>query len=96
MRFNSRSMTMPVLSAAQTRVFHAAYRRLAAIIARPALRIWFRLEPGDCLIMDNTGVLHASGPFRDTAQASATRHLQGCYADLDGLAGTVATLEACR
>lgn len=91
-RFNNRSMTMPVLSAAQTHAFHAAYRRFTAIIADPGLQIWFRLAPGDCLIMDNTRVLHARGPFTDTPQATATRHLQGCYADLDGLSSIVATL----
>jgi gamma-butyrobetaine dioxygenase len=95
-RFNNRSMTMPILSPAQTRVFHAAYRRFAAISARPAMQIWFRLEPGSCLIMDNTRLLHARGPFTDTAQTTGTRHLQGCYADLDGLSSTLATLEAAR
>jgi len=95
-RFNNRSVTMPILSQAQTRVFHTAYRRLAAIIARPALQIWFRLDPGDCLIMDNTRVQHARSAFADTAQATAARHLQGCYADLDGLISTLATIEAAR
>ncbi|WP_422326832.1 TauD/TfdA family dioxygenase, partial [Trebonia sp.] len=34
-----------------------------------------------CLIFDNTRVLHARTAFAATGE----RHLQGCYADLDGL-----------
>jgi gamma-butyrobetaine dioxygenase len=90
-RFNHRAMDMPLLSPIQTRVFHAAYRRFASIIARPTLQVWFRLEPGDCLIVDNTRILHARGPATDGGPVA--RHLQGCYADLDGLASTLTTLE---
>jgi len=48
-----------------------------------------RLAPGDCLIFDNTRILHARTAF---APAPPGRHLQGCYADLDGLASTLAVL----
>ena len=41
----------------------------------------FRLEPGDCVAFDNTRVLHARTGFA----ATGPRHLQGCYADLDGV-----------
>jgi alpha-ketoglutarate-dependent taurine dioxygenase len=44
--------------------------------------------PGDCLIFDNTRVLHARTAF----SVAGGRHLQGCYADLDGLASTLAVL----
>jgi len=50
-----------------------------------------RLAPGDCLIFDNTRVLHARTAF-GVAAGSPGRHLQGCYADLDGLASTLAVL----
>jgi gamma-butyrobetaine dioxygenase len=46
------------------------------------------LSPGDCLIFDNTRVLHARTAFAATGE----RHLQGCYADLDGLLSTLAVL----
>src|SRR5271169_5001573 len=49
------------------------------------------LMPGDCLVFDNTRVLHARTAFGMTA-GSPGRHLQGCYADLDGLASTLAVL----
>ena len=45
-----------------------------------------RLAPGDCLIFDNTRILHGRTGFTSTGD----RLLQGCYADLDGLASTVA------
>jgi len=95
-----------------------------------------RLVPGDCLIFDNTRVLHARTAFAapaapgdgapagvssadspaagdapaENARAEGTaaddvpgedmpgaapareRHLQGCYADIDGLLSTLAVL----
>ncbi|HXP57833.1 MAG TPA: TauD/TfdA family dioxygenase, partial [Streptosporangiaceae bacterium] len=47
-----------------------------------------RLSPGDCLVFDNTRVLHGRTGFTSTGD----RLLQGCYADLDGLASTLAVL----
>ncbi len=48
-----------------------------------------RLHPGDCLIFDNTRILHGRTAFTGAGQ----RLLQGCYADLDGLASSLAVLE---
>ena len=56
--------------------------------ARPELMLTFRLGPGDCLVFDNTRILHARTAFAATGR----RHLQGCYADLDGGASTLALL----
>ena len=58
------------------------------LLARPERQLNLRLTPGDCLIFDNTRVLHARTAFSVTGG----RHLQGCYADLDGLASTLAVL----
>ncbi len=90
-RFNHRAMAMPLLSAGSTKAFHAAYRRLAGIIGRQANQVWFPLHPGDCLILDNTRVLHARSAFTDAGRSP--RHLQGCYADLDALIRTLTALE---
>jgi gamma-butyrobetaine dioxygenase len=70
--------------------FYAAYRRWAALLARPERQLNLRLAPEDCLIFDNTRILHARTAFGRSA--SPGRHLQGCYADLDGLASTLAVL----
>ncbi|WP_422376018.1 2-trimethylaminoethylphosphonate dioxygenase [Roseibium sp.] len=91
-RFNNRS------SAAITDVpfekmetYYQAYRRLGEIIDDPAMEVSFRLEPGECFLVDNTRVLHARKAYSGTG----TRWLQGCYADKDGLLSTLAALQTC-
>jgi gamma-butyrobetaine dioxygenase len=93
-RFNGRSLAPVRLSAAQARAFYAAYRAFAERIADPEATVAARLSPGDCVIVDNTRILHGRTGFADGGGAGAAgrRHLQGCYADLDGLASTVAVL----
>ena len=77
---------------AEVTAFYAAYRRWAELLARPERQLSLRLAPGDCLIFDNTRVLHARTAFGRSG-GERRRHLQGCYADLDGLASTLALLE---
>jgi len=95
-RFNHRSM-QPLRqgregSAEQTAAFYAAYRAFAQMITRPDLMLRFRLCPGDCVIFDNTRILHARTGFAATGE----RRLQGCYADLDGVASALAVLRRGR
>ena len=87
-RFNNRSLGTLRLPEARTAAFYTAYRTFAALLLRPELRLDFRLGPGDCLVFDNTRLLHARTAF----ESSGGRHLQGCYADLDGLFSTLAEL----
>ncbi|WP_377273306.1 TauD/TfdA family dioxygenase [Peterkaempfera sp. SMS 1(5)a] len=87
-RFNNRSIGTLRLPAAELEAFYAAYRTFAELLLRPGLQLDFRLAPGDCVVFDNTRLLHARTAF----EQSGARHLQGCYADLDGLAGTLAVL----
>ena len=87
-RFNNRSAQPLRLPYADVVAFYAAYRRWAGLLAEPERQLNLRLAPGDCLIFDNTRILHARTAFSVTGG----RHLQGCYADLDGLASTVAVL----
>ena len=91
-RFNNRSARPLRLPYAEVTAFYAAYRRWAELLARPERQLNLRLAPGDCLVFDNTRVLHARTAFGMTA-GSPGRHLQGCYADLDGLASTLAVLK---
>ena len=88
-RFNNRSMGPLRGSYAGITAFYAAYRRWAELLAEPGRQLNLRLAPGDCLVFDNTRVLHARTAFSMSA-GSPGRHLQGCYADLDGLASTLA------
>ncbi len=91
-RFNHRSAEPLRLPYAEVTAFYAAYHRWAELLARPERQLTLRLAPGDCLVLDNTRVLHARTAFGMTA-GSPGRHLQGCYADLDGLASTLAVLK---
>jgi len=95
-RFNHRSM-QPLRpgrdrTVEETVAFYAAYRAFAEMVTRPDLMLTFRLAPGDCAVFDNTRILHARTGFAATGQ----RHLQGCYADLDGVASTMAVLRRKR
>ncbi|MEU8511362.1 phosphonate degradation HD-domain oxygenase [Kitasatospora sp. NPDC048722] len=87
-RFNNRSIGTLRGSREELDAFYAAYRRFAAVTLRPELQLTFRLDPGDCLVLDNTRLLHARTAFRQDGR----RHLQGCYADLDSLTSTLAVL----
>lgn len=88
-RFNNRSaaaITDVPFDAMAT--YYAAYRRLGEIIDDPEMEVVFRLEPGECFLVDNTRVLHARKGYSGTGM----RWLQGCYADRDGLHSTLAAL----
>ena len=87
-RFNNRSAQPLRRPYPDVVAFYAAYRRWARLLARPERQLNLRLAPGDCLVFDNTRIMHARTAFSVTGG----RHLQGCYADLDGLASTLAVL----
>jgi gamma-butyrobetaine dioxygenase len=95
-RFNGRSLTPVRLPAAQARAFYAAYRAFAERTADPEAMVTASLSPGDCVIVDNTRILHGRTGFTDGGGtgtgSTGRRHLQGCYADLDGLASAVAVI----
>ena len=95
-RFNGRSLAPVRLPAAQARAFYAAYRAFAELVAGPEALVMARLAAGDCVIFDNTRILHGRTAFADGGgtggAGTGRRHLQGCYADLDGLASAVAVL----
>ena len=82
-RYNSRSMqplrprsgATPEQAAGELRDFYLAYRAFASILLRPALTLRFSLQPGDCVVFDNTRVLHSRTGFAapDTAPAGLLR-----------------------
>ena len=87
-RFNNRSMRPVALPPDEIAGFYAAYRAFAELLYDEAAQLNFRLEPGDCVIFDNTRTLHARTGFT----AGGNRHLQGCYADLDSAASALGVL----
>lgn len=91
-RFNNRSLRPVALPPEEIEAFYAAYRAFAELLHRPQARLNFRLQPGDCLVFDNTRILHARTGFT----AAGGRHLQGCYADLDSAASLLHVLRRRR
>lgn len=89
-RFNNRSAA-PIVDVPfnQMAEYYAAYRQFADIIDDPDMAVSFKLEPGECFIVDNTRVMHA----RKGYSGEGSRWLQGCYADKDGLLSTLAAME---
>lgn len=88
-RFNNRSLGTPRLPPDEIEPWYAAYRQLAAELESPVLQLVLKLRPGELLIVDNRRVLHGRTGF----SGSGDRHLQGCYADRDGLLSKLAVLE---
>jgi gamma-butyrobetaine dioxygenase len=91
-RLNNRSMQPLRLPYAQAEAAYGAYRAWATLLGRPEFRLTLRLAPGDCLIFDNTRLLHARSAFAVPEGGTGERHLQGCYADIDGLLSALALL----
>jgi gamma-butyrobetaine dioxygenase len=89
-RFNNRSLAGIDAPGDAMAGFYAAYRSFAEILERPGLELTFKLDPGDLFIVDNRRVLHGRKGFT----SAGGRHLQGCYADRDGLLSTRAVLRA--
>jgi len=77
-RFNNRSAA-PIIDVPYQDMenYYKAYRAFSDIINDPALAVNFKLNPGECFVVDNTRVLHA----RTAYSGEGTRWLQGCYVD---------------
>jgi gamma-butyrobetaine dioxygenase len=88
-RFNARSMQSPSMPAPELAAWYDAYLRFGRLLEDTRFQVRLRLEPGDLFIVDNRRVLHGRAPYAATA---GERHLQGCYADIDGLRSTLAVL----
>jgi gamma-butyrobetaine dioxygenase len=70
------------------REWYDAYRTFGRMLGAPAYQIRFKLDPGDLFIVDNLRVLHGRTGYTEAGD----RHLQGCYADRDGLRSKLAVL----
>ncbi|MDP2292119.1 MAG: TauD/TfdA family dioxygenase [Actinomycetota bacterium] len=94
-RFNHRSLqqlplpTNPAESE-QLSVWYRGYTHFARLVADPRFHLFVHLRPGDLFIVDNRRVLHGRTAYE---AGGGSRHLQGCYADVDGLRSTIAVLQ---
>jgi alpha-ketoglutarate-dependent taurine dioxygenase len=69
--------------------YYEAYQRFGRMLEGAEYRIRFKLAPGDLFIVDNLRVLHGRMGYE---ASGGERHLQGCYADRDGLRSRLAVL----
>ena len=88
-RYNTKLDRLPLMSPAATQAYQQARRRFAELLAAPQFELRTRLNGGDLLMLDNARVLHGRTAFDP---ALGTRHLQGCYIDIDGPAGKLRVL----
>ena len=68
------------------REWYDAYRAFGRALGSTRYQVRFKLDPGDLFIVDNLRVLHGRTGYSEAGE----RHLQGCYADRDGLRSTLA------
>lgn len=91
-RYNSRAFRRVEGDAEARAAWRRAIAHFAELVGAPEQGVTFKLRPGDCVIMDNTRILHGRTAFADGR--TGARHLQGAYADRDGLLSTLAVLTA--
>jgi gamma-butyrobetaine dioxygenase len=87
--YNTRSAQPFRLPADVVGRYYEAYQRFGRMLEAPEYRIQFKLGAGELFIVDNLRVLHGRTGY---AASGGERHLQGCYADRDGLRSTLAVL----
>ena len=87
-RINNRSIAPLNLPFETVIPFYGALCAFRAILESDSSQFRFSLLPGDLLLLDNERVLHGRA-----GESIGERHLQGCYADRDGLLSTLKVLE---
>jgi gamma-butyrobetaine dioxygenase len=87
-RLDAGLMQPLLMPPAEVAEFYDSYRAFAEIMARPGQAATFRLRAGDCLVIDNTRILSGRTAFISTAR----RHVQLCWAELQGLSSALAVL----
>jgi gamma-butyrobetaine dioxygenase len=87
-RWNTRSCEPFAFEPGLTEAYYRAYRGFGRLVTDPLLTRRAALVAGDVVVMDNLRVLHG----RTAIVSPGARHLQGCYADRDGLRSRLRTL----
>jgi gamma-butyrobetaine dioxygenase len=86
--YNTRSAAPFRVPEGVLETYYAAYQAFGRLLEDERFRIQFKLAPGDLFIVDNLRVLHGRTGYSEAGE----RHLQGCYADRDGLRSKLAVL----
>jgi gamma-butyrobetaine dioxygenase len=87
-RINNRSIAPLQLPFEIVTPFYEALSAFRSILESEKSQYRFLMQPGDLLLLDNERVLHGRA-----GECVGARHLQGCYADRDGLLSTLKILE---
>jgi len=87
-RINNRSIAPLRLPFDVVPQFYAALASFRSILEGEEAQFRFLMQPGDLLLLDNERVLHGRA-----GESIGARHLQGCYADRDGLLSKLRVLE---
>ncbi|WP_316836073.1 TauD/TfdA family dioxygenase [Pedobacter nutrimenti] len=82
LRFNNRAIQPFEIENQLIPLFYKAYQTFARMLDDPTFQVKFKMMPGQLFIADNERILHGRTSF-DSKQGK--RHLQGTYADRDGL-----------
>ncbi len=91
LRYNPRSMQQVGTDDDAVRAaWRDAWAHLGRLLAQPAFAVTFDMVAGDMVLMDNRRVLHGRTAFDATGEV--VRHLQGGYADMDGVYSTLRRL----
>ena len=91
LRYNPRAMQQAWADDETVRAaWRGAWDRLGALLAAPAFGVTFDMRAGDMVLMDNRRVLHGRTAFESSGEV--VRHLQGGYADMDGVYSTLRRL----
>ncbi|MDF1749667.1 MAG: TauD/TfdA family dioxygenase [Alphaproteobacteria bacterium] len=80
LRLSTRLDFPPAVAPEILKKFYTARRHLARLAAEPRFVFSFKLQEGDCLMMDNHRTLHGRTAFAE----DGFRFLQGSYIDHDG------------
>jgi gamma-butyrobetaine dioxygenase len=88
-RLNHRSLDLSPGDAASLEAWYEAYLAYYRLAHAPEAAFERRLAPGEMVIFDNRRLLHG----RRALSGGSPRWLRGCYADVDGLAATLARLD---
>ncbi|XP_077987992.1 gamma-butyrobetaine dioxygenase-like [Glandiceps talaboti] len=73
--------------------YYKAYHVFAQLLEESHLKLKHRLQPGECIVFNNRRMLHAREAF---SQDSGSRHLQGCYVNIDEFKTKVQVMMALR
>jgi gamma-butyrobetaine dioxygenase len=87
-RLNNRSIAPLQLPFDIVESYYEALATFRSILEGEESQYRFLMQPGDLLLLDNERVLHGRA-----GESVGERHLQGCYADRDGLLSTLKVLE---